>query len=85
MLYRLYQSGRDIFVSLSDNYKREVYASFIIKVRDFQIIKYEFENYKLTPSTFSMACQFVSGMSLEYLKRNIGKSLSTDNNDFEMS
>lgn len=85
MLYRLYQSGRDIFISLSDNQKREVYASFLVKVRDFQIVKFEFENYKLTPFTFSLSCQFVSGLSLEYMKRNVGKTISTDNNDFEMS
>ena len=83
MCYQFSQSGRDIFISLSDNQCRELYASFVVRVKNYQIVKFEFTNKSLTPVMFGLCSQWVCQLNLNYLKNHIGKKVYTDNNDFE--
>ena len=83
MLLNITQSGRDIHLALTDNLKRELYAEFLVVVRDSQIVRYEFKNLKLLINTFQDVCRYVCGLWLVYLKANVGKCIDYSLDEFE--
>lgn len=85
MLLHITQKGRDIHLALTDNFNRELYAEFSVVVRDSQIVRYEFKNFKLLTITFQSVCKYVCSLYLVYLKSKVGTSLVFDFDNFSFN